>query len=119
MKPDEQKLRTGAVEFAAAEVVPAAFGAHLDDVAIELGVLRGEFVEFAGLRERPTVRGTQPVAIDIRNKKEILAATDRAVLPHPVTDVPRGTQEFRMGVAHVVTADASRSQVPEDGPTGQ
>ena len=107
------------MEFASAEVVPATLRAHLDDVAIELGVLGGEFVEFAGLRERPTVRGAQPIAVDVRNKEEVLAATDGTVLAHPLADVASGAQKLRMGVAHVVTADAARSQVPEDGPTGQ
>ena len=107
------------MEFATTEVVPTALRADLDDVAIELGVLGGEFVEFAGLRERPTVRSAQPVAVHVRNEEEILAPTDGTVLAHPFADVASGAQEFRMGVAHVVTADAARSQVPEDGPTGQ
>lgn len=100
------------MELATAEVVPTALRADLDDVAIELVVLARELVELAGLGQRSTVRGSQTVAVHVRDVEEIFAPTHRTGLPNPITDIARGAQELRMRVAHVVTADAAGSQVP-------
>ena len=59
------------MELAGAEVVPAAVGADLDDVAVELVVLRPQLLELAGIREAPAVRVLEPVAVDVGDVVEV------------------------------------------------
>lgn len=107
------------MELAAAEVVPAAVGAHLDHVAVELIVFLGKFVEFTGLGNTPAVRGAQPVAVDVQNVEEVLALTDRAPFPHSLTNVAGRSEELRVRIADVVAADSAQLEIPQDGPAGK
>ena len=70
-----------AVQLAGAEVVPPAVGADLDDVAVELVVLRPQLLELAGIREAAAVRVLEPVAVDVGDVVEVAAGADRALDP--------------------------------------
>ena len=65
------------------------------------------------------VRVLQPVAVDVGDVGEVAARADRAALPDPLAHVAGGTDQLRVGIAHVEASHRAALEVPQDGPSGQ
>ena len=85
------------------QMVPMARGAHFDDITSKvafLGPLR-KGLEFLGRGNTPT-EGGEPGAKDIGHQDQGVVLADRAVLRRRLTDFARCSNQFRMGVAHLM-----------------
>lgn len=100
-------------------MIPGAVGAHLYDIAGELLMFGGQFLQpFHGV-DHPAVVSPESGAVYVADEPQLFVRADGAMLIGRFADVASCSEELWVGIADVRRADQAPTNLQDEGTARQ